>query len=99
MPILNPITIKLMAILLGGSLVLTPIHTPQAGKITNKIENTIIDKAREKRKQIDDPNYIPKKKPPITAGYKPGANPLPETITPAQNYQNIWTLLKKELGL
>lgn len=68
---LNPAMVKLMILLLGGMVVLSPIA----------------DTAKHPKKL------------PIIAGYKPGKNHLPEGITPSQNYQNAWNLLKKELGL
>ena len=86
--------IKVMSLLLAASFILAPTPQPQAGKITNKIEKTIIDKAKQ-----NAPGAPAKKKLPITGGYKPGANPLPEGMTPHQNYTNAWNLLKKELGL
>ena len=104
MPVINPL-ISIMMVILAGTFVLSPIQppTPQAGKITNKITNTItktiIDNAKEKKKQIDNPNYKPKRRLPIIGGYKPGKNPLPKSVTPAQTYKNIWASLKSELGL
>lgn len=100
MPVVNPL-IKVMMLILAGSLVLSPVTTQyhQAGKVTNTITKKIIDNAREKQKQIDNPNYKPKKKLPIIAGYKPGKNPLPKGTTPAQTYKNIWQTLKNDLGL
>lgn len=89
-----------MALILAGSFVLSPTPAPeqQAGKITNKITSTItktiLDDAKEKRKQIDNPNYKPKKKLPIIAGYKPGKNPMPKGTTPAQTYKGIWDSFK-----
>ena len=104
-----PSVIKIMTVVLAGSIVLSPVPTAepiQAGvisKITNKIVNsttkTIIDNAKEKQKKIDNPNYIPKRKLPIIAGYKPGKSPLPKSVTPAQTYKNIWASLKNNLGL
>jgi hypothetical protein len=94
LPVINPI-IKVMIVVLAGSVVMTP--TPQAGKHTNKIQKVIIEKSKEKRKEIDNPNYKPKKLP-IIAGYKDGANPLPQGRTAKENYQEAWSLLKKELG-
>lgn len=100
MPVASPL-IKIMALILAGSFVLspTPAQTPQAGKITTTITNKIIDDAKEKQKKIDNPNYKPKKKLPIIAGFKPGRDPLPKGTNPKQTYKNIWATLKSELGL
>lgn len=98
-----PPLIKFMTVILAGSIVLSPVPAPtpapQAGKITNKITNSIIKDLHEKQKQIDNPNYKPKKKIPITGGFKHGHDPLPKGTTPAGTYRNIWESLKSDLGL
>lgn len=99
MPVVNPL-IKVMMLILAGSFVLSPVHAEyrQAGKITNTITKKIIDDAREKQKQIENPNYKPQKKLPIIAGYKKGYDPLPKGTNPMQTYKNIWLTLKSDLG-
>lgn len=85
----NPALAKLMILVLGGMIALTPIAGTQqknAGKLNN-ITKTIIEHKK-------DPQKLP-----LTGGFKPGKNPLPEGTTPHQNYINAWNLLKKELGL
>jgi CDP-diacylglycerol pyrophosphatase len=100
MPVVNPL-IKVVMVILAGSLVLspTPAQNPQAGKITSTITKKIIDDATEKRKQQENPNYKPKRKMPIIAGYKKGRDPLPKGTNPKQTYKNIWITLKNDLGL
>ncbi|WP_088227836.1 hypothetical protein [Desulfosporosinus sp. FKB] len=100
MPVVNPL-IKVMMVILAGSLVLSPVATSsrQAGKITNTITKKIIDDAKEKRKHLENPNYKPKKKMPIIAGFKKGRDPLPKGTNPKQTYKNIWLTLKNDLGL
>jgi len=103
-----PPAIKLITLVLAGSLALSPVPHPepaQAGvisKITRKIVNTttktIIDNAHEKKKQDENPNYKPKKKLPITGGFKPGRDPLPKGTTPSGTYRNIWEAIKSDLG-
>lgn len=95
--VINPL-IKIMMVVLAGSLIIHPTPTPEAGKLQNKLQKIVIDKAKEKRKQIDNPTYQPKKLP-IFPTYKEGANPLPQGRTPQHNYQEAWKLLKNELGL
>jgi hypothetical protein len=107
-PVIPPL-IKVMTVVLAGSLALSPVPHPepaQAGvisKVTRKIVNTttktIIDNAKEKKKQDGNPNYKPKKKLPITAGFKPGRDPLPKETNPKQIYKNIWQTIKNDLGL
>jgi len=97
-----------MTLVLGASFVIFPVQatdpitpeptTQQAGKITNTITNKIIDDAREKQRQIDNPNYKPKKKLPITGGFKPGRDPLPKGTTPSSTYRNMWESIKSDLG-
>lgn len=103
-----PPLIKVMTIVLAGSIVLHPVpkaEPVQAGvisKITKKIvydtTNTLIDKAKEDKKKLDNPNYKPKKKLPVIAGYKPGKNPLPKGTNSTQTYKNIWQSIKSDLG-
>lgn len=100
-----PPLIKIMTVVLAGSIVLSPVpkaEPMQAGiisKIVNKTTRTIINDLHEKQKQIDNPNYKPKKKLPITGGFKPGRDPLPKGTTPAGTYRNIWESIKSDLGL
>lgn len=103
-----PVAIKVMTVVLAGSLVLSPVpqEPAQAGvisKITKKIvydsTNKIIDNAKEKKKQQENTNYVPKKKLPITAGYKRGADPLPKGTNAKQTYRNIWQTIKNDIGI
>ena len=106
MPVVSPM-IKIMALILAGSFVFAPVQQlAQAGtignisrKIVNTTTKTLIEKGKEKQKQIDNPNYVPKKKMPIIAGYKKGRNPLPKSVTPVNTYRNIWLSIMSELGL
>ncbi|WP_407308785.1 hypothetical protein [Desulfosporosinus sp. SB140] len=101
MPVVNPF-IKIMMLILAGTFVLSPVTTQnqQAGKITSTITKKIIDDATEKRKQLENPNYKPKKKKlPIIAGFKLGHDPLPKGTNPKQTYKNLWLTLKNDLGL
>ena len=66
--------------------------------IVNKTTKTIIDNAHETQKKIDNPNYVPKKKLPITPGFKKGRNPLPKSVTPTCTYKNIWLWTQKWLA-
>lgn len=99
LPVIHPL-IKVMSLVLAGSIVLHPVPQPhqEAGKLTNKIVNTSIKTILEKAQEKANPPAKSKQKLPIIAGYKPGQNPLPEGRTPQQNYQEAWKLLKNELG-
>jgi len=96
-----PPLIKVMTVVLAGSIVLSPVPQPepaQAG-IANKITQKIINDIHEKKKQEENPNYKPKKKLPITGGFKPGHDPLPKGTTPAKVRSKIWNSIKSDLGL
>ncbi|MCO5381805.1 MAG: hypothetical protein NHB15_06655 [Methanosarcina barkeri] len=90
-----------MTIVLAGSIVLAPVPQaePQQAGVANKITQKIINEIHEKKKQQENPNYKPKKKLPITGGFKPGHDPLPKGTTPAKVRSKIWESIKSDLGL
>jgi hypothetical protein len=85
LPVINPI-IKVMIVMLAGSIVVSPsstVRTPNHPK---------------PKPPIVEKQPTPKKKLPIIAGYKKDKNPLPQGRTAKDNYKEAWSLLKKELG-
>ncbi|SHH86042.1 hypothetical protein [Desulfosporosinus lacus] len=95
-----PPLIKVMTVVLAGSIVLSPVpqaEPAQAG-IANKITQKIIKEIHEKKKQDENPNYKPKKKLPIIGGYKPGKDLLPKGTTPEKVRSKIWSSIKSDLG-
>ena len=89
-------SVKVLSIVLIGSLLFIPINPREAhgnmlGKIVSKIAYGTTKAAIN--------SFKPKKKLPITGGYKPGRDPLPRGTTPEKVRGKIWESIKSDLGL
>ena len=89
--------LKFVAIALIGSFMLSPFVSPKPAE--GGILTRVIAKAAYGTTKTAIKAYKTKKKMPIVAGYKKGANPLPQGYNASTTYKNMWNSIMSDLGL
>lgn len=89
-------SVKLLAIILVGSLLFIPVNPREAN---GNILGRIVTKAAYGVTNTAINSFKVKKKLPIIAGYKRGGDPLPKGTNATQTYRNVWASIKSDLGI